>query len=136
MGCYLAPDETLKIESVAAALKKRPGVTKLLVAGDLNVKLSETEGDQRGEDIAAALVTEGLEDMSAHILLYQSSWCRDGKTWSMIQAGREVRSRTDYILGTDRCLFWNMSVRDPMHNSYDYMVLGCLHSNPLREHSR
>ena len=54
----------------------------------------------------------------------------------MIRAGREVRSRTDYILGKDFRLFWNVSVRDPRHNSDHYMVLGFLCSAPLREHSR
>ena len=54
----------------------------------------------------------------------------------MIRVGREVRSRTDYILGTDLCLVWNVSVRDPRHNSDHYMFLGCLRSAPLREHSR
>ena len=51
----------------------------------------------------------------------------------MIQAGREVRSRTDYILGTDHRLFWNVSVRYPRNNSDHYMILGCLHSASLRE---
>ena len=54
----------------------------------------------------------------------------------MVWAGREVRSRTDYILGMDRHLFWNFSVWDPRHNSDHYMVLGCLHIAPLREHAR
>ena len=54
----------------------------------------------------------------------------------MIREGREVRFRTDYILGTDCRLFGNVSVRDPTHNSDHYMVLGCLHSAPLREHAR
>ena len=54
----------------------------------------------------------------------------------MIREGREVRPRTDYILGTDCSLFGNVSVRDPMHNSDHYMVLGCLNSSPLREHAR
>ena len=58
--CYLAPDNTLTIESVVAALKERPCGAELLVAGDFNVKLSEPEGDWRGENIAAALATEGL----------------------------------------------------------------------------
>ena len=53
----------------------------------------------------------------------------------MVREGREVRSRTDYILGTDLRLFWNVSVRDPRHNSDHYMVLGYLRSAPLREHS-
>ena len=89
-----------------------------------------------GEDITAALATEGLEDMLAHFPPSQCSWCLEGRRWSMIRAGREVSSRTDYILGTDCHHFWNVSVRDPRHNSDHYMVLGCLRSIPLREHSR
>ena len=54
----------------------------------------------------------------------------------MIQEKREVRSRTDYILGTDRCLFGKISVRDHMHNSDHYLVLGCMHSAYLKEHMR
>ena len=53
VGCYLAPNKTSTIESVAAALKERPRGSELLVAGDSNINLSETEGDRRGEDIAA-----------------------------------------------------------------------------------
>ena len=51
----------------------------------------------------------------------------------MVRVGREVRSRTDYILGKYRCIFKNLAVRDPRHNSDHYLVLGCLHSSPLRE---
>ena len=101
MGCYLDPDKTRTIESVVDALKERSRGAELLVTGDFNVKLSEPEGDRRREDIAAALATEGLEDMSAQFLPRRRSCFRDGRTWSMIRAGREVRSRTDYILGTD-----------------------------------
>ena len=54
----------------------------------------------------------------------------------MIREGREVRSRTDYSLGTDFRFFGNVSFWDPRHNSDHYMVLGCLHSAPLREHTR
>ena len=54
----------------------------------------------------------------------------------MIREGKEVRSRTEYILGTYRRLFGDVSVQDPRHNSGHYMVLGCLHSTPLRENIR
>ena len=101
MGCYLSPDNTSRIESVVATLKERPWGAELLVAGDLNVKLSETEGDRMGEFTTVALATEGLEDVSAHFLLRRHSWCQNGRTWRMIRSGREMRSRTDYILGTD-----------------------------------
>ena len=47
-----------------------------------------------------------------------------------------MRSQTDYILGMDRRLFWNVSVRDPRHNSDHYMVMGCLRISPLREHTK
>ena len=39
--CYLAPDDTLTIESVVATLKERPRGSKLLVTGDFNVNLAE-----------------------------------------------------------------------------------------------
>ena len=48
--------------------------------------------------------------------------------------GKAVRSRTDYILGTDRSLFRNVAVRDPRYNSYHYMVMGLLRGGTGREH--
>ena len=69
VGCYLAPDDTSNIERVVEALKERPKGAELLVAGDMNTNLAEPKDDQRGEDIAADLATEGLEYMSAHFLL-------------------------------------------------------------------
>ena len=57
---------------------------------------------------------------------------RGGVLWN----GREVRSRTEYILGTDRRLFRNFAVQDPRHNSDHYMVLGCLPRAPLTDHKR
>ena len=48
IGCYLAPDYTSTIESVVAALKERPRVTALIVAGVLNTTLSDPEKNGRG----------------------------------------------------------------------------------------
>ena len=47
-----------------------------------------------------------------------------------------IRSRTDYLLGTDRSLFRNMAVRDPRHNSDHYMVVGQLRRGTAWEHVR
>ena len=69
VGCYLTPDDTSTIERVVEALNERPKGDELLVAGDFNADLAEQEGERRGEDIAAALATEGLEEMLAHLLL-------------------------------------------------------------------
>ena len=80
VGCYLAPDDTSTIESVVAALKERPRGAKLLVVGYFNVNLAEPEGGRRGEDISAAMATEGLEYMSEHFLPRRCSWCQDGRS--------------------------------------------------------
>ena len=55
-------------------------------------------------------------------------------TCSMVRTGKEVRYQTDYILGTDRCLFRDVTVWDPRHNSYHYLFIGCLSIYPPREH--
>ena len=136
VGCYLAPDNTLTIERVVEALKEYPKGEELMVVGCMNANLFEPEGDRREDDIAATMVTEGLEYMSAHFLLQRHPWFRAGRTWSMLRKGSEVQSWTDYIMGTDRRLFGNVSVRDPRHNSDHYMVPGCLHSASLTEHTR
>ena len=136
IGCYLYPDDTSTVDSVVAALKERPRGTALLVAVDLNTKLMEPENDQRGTDIAAELTAEGLEDMETYLLLRRNTWGRERRTWSMVREGKVVRSRTDYILGTDCRLFYNITVRDPRHNTDHYMVLGCLHSASEREHTK
>ena len=46
-----------------------------------------------------------------------------------------MRSRTDYILGSDSRLFQNVAVWDTRHNTHHYLVLGCLHRSGLTAHS-
>ena len=82
----------------------------MIVVGDFNTKLLGLEGYRREEEIVSTLAMKGLEDMSAHFLQRRRSWRRDGRTWCMIRAGREVRSRTDYIVGKDRRMFRNLPV--------------------------
>ena len=74
--------------------------------------------------------------MARHFFPREKRWCRDRQTWGMLRKGQEVRSRTDYILGTDRRLFSNVTVQEPRHNSDHYMVLDCLPSAPLLETNR
>ena len=53
----------------------------------------------------------------------------------MVREGRVVRSWTDYLLGTDRSLFRNVSVRDPGYNTDHYMLVGHLRSATARDHA-
>ena len=74
--------------------------------------------------------------MTAHFLPRKRPWGREHRTWSMVREGRVIRSRTDYLLGTNRSLFRNVAVRDPRHNSDHYMVVGYLRSETAREHAQ
>ena len=77
-----------------------------------------------------------LEDMAGqHFLPRRRACCQDRKTWLMRRQGRLVRSRTDYILGSDCRIFQNVALRDPMHNSDYFMVMGSLREASPREHS-
>ena len=98
MGCYLAPDDTLTIESVVAALMELPRGAELLVGGEFNVNLVEPEGDRMGEYIVAAMEKESLEDMSVHFLPHRRSWRRDGRTWSMLPQGGTVYVTQNHVM--------------------------------------
>ena len=135
IGCYLAPDDTETIERVVTALGYRPKGTALIVEGDLNTDLEDSESDRRGTEITTAMTEAGVEDMTAHFLPRKRSWGRERRTWSMVREGKVVRSRTEYLLGTDRSIFRNVSVQDPRHNTNHFMVVGCLHSSPKWEHT-
>ena len=124
------------MERIIEAIRSRPRVVELMVEGDFNVDLATPEGGRRAEAIAMSLATEGLEDMARHFLLRERRRCRDRRTWGVLRKRREVRSRTDYILGTDSRLFRNVAVQYFRHNSDHYMVLGCLPSASPMEHKR
>ena len=89
-----------------------------------------------GAEIAAAIMEAGLEDMAAHFLPRKRKWVRERRTWAMVRGGKAVRSRTDYILGTEHSLFRNVAIRDPRHNPDHYMVMGLLRGGTVREHIR
>ena len=79
--------------------------------------------------------TAGLEDMSTHSLLSSKHWAWERISWIMRRLGWEVKSHTDYILGTEIRLLRNISVRDPQHNSDHFIVLGCLRGAAHWEHT-
>ena len=122
VGAYIAPEDTETMERVVAAIRKKPRGAELMVAGDFNADIAAPEGNRRAEKTATDIATAGLEDMARHFLPRGRRWCRDRRTWDMQRKGQVVWSRTDYILGTDRRLFRNVSIRDPRHNSDHYMV--------------
>ena len=87
-GCYIYHDCTSTIKHVVAAIGQCPHLDALLVSGDFNIDLVTPEGDHRGEYIAGAIVTTGLEYMSAYFLPYRKSWEWYMGTWCMHLQGR------------------------------------------------
>ena len=73
--------------------------------------------------------------MTAHFLPRKRKWGRERRTWAMVRGGKAIRSRTDYILETDRSLFSNVAVRDPRYNLDHYMVVGLLRGGTVRNTS-
>ena len=134
--CYLAPDDAETIERIVAALGDKPRGTALIVTGELNMDLEDTENNRRGSEIAAAMTEVRLEDMMANVFPRKRKWRRERRTWSMVREGKLVRFQTDYLLGTDRSLFRNVSARYPRYNTDHFMVVGCLRSAPEQEHAR
>ena len=71
-----------------------------MVVGNFNTNLESPEGQSREEEIAVAMATARLKDMSMHFLPRRKPWSKDSRTWGMLRGGQKVRSRTNYILGT------------------------------------
>ena len=113
VGVYLSPEDTRTMERVSEAIRSKPRGAELLVAVDFKVDIAAPEGDWRVEDIETTLAREGLEDLARHFLPWETRWCWERSTWGMIRKGREVWSRTDYILGTDHRLLRNVAIWDP-----------------------
>ena len=68
VGAYVAPKDEVTMETVVAAIGRKPPGAELMVAGDFNVDIMEPEGNRRAENIATDLATAGLEDMAQHFM--------------------------------------------------------------------
>lgn len=98
VGAYIPPADLSTLEFVNRALDDLPQGQQPLLLGDLNVDLDDPR-DERAQSIAADLASYGFEDMSAHFR--QRRGFRHGTTWMQCRNDEMVRSRCDYILGTD-----------------------------------
>ena len=95
VGAYVAPEDDVTMETVVAAIGRKPPGTELMVAGDFNVDIMEPEGNRRAENIATDLATAGVEDMAHHFMPRRRQWSRDRRMWDMRRKGQVVRSWKD-----------------------------------------
>ena len=117
--CYLAPFKNTTIWYVVAAMVEWPRGAELIFLGELNVDLERTGGQRIDKEVAVAVVTMGHMYISTQFLPRRRAWNGYQWTWAVVKQGREMRSRTDYILGSDRQIFQNVAVQEPQHNSGD-----------------
>ena len=61
VGCYLSTNDAVTIEHIVAAIGQCPRGAEMLAERDFNTNLAVPEGSSDGEEIAAAIVTPGLE---------------------------------------------------------------------------
>ena len=59
VGAYVAPEEKVTMETVIAAIGRKPPGAELMVAGDFNMDILAREG-RRAENIATDLATAGV----------------------------------------------------------------------------
>ena len=86
VGAYVAPKDEGNMETVIAAIERKPPGAELMVAGDFNVDILAPEG-RRAENIATDLATVGVEDMAQHFMPRRRPWSRDRRTWHMPRHG-------------------------------------------------
>jgi hypothetical protein len=133
VGGYIPPNDMEAIGNIEAAFREAPRNTIILL-GDLNMDLVRPHND-RGMEIATMVANLGVEDIIQYFCQKQKH--RKGSTWRMQRGDRWIKSRCDYILGTDKRIFKKISVKEPRHFYSDHlMVVGVLTSRPIKENRR
>ena len=84
MGCYLALDNVSSVERISGSMEQLPLRAALMVAGDLNMNISDPEGVNWDKKNVAELADAGLEDMFCHFLLHRIPWKWYGRSWSTL----------------------------------------------------
>jgi len=135
VGAYVPPsdDDGTALEFVNQAMDGLPRGCQPLLLGDLNADLSNPR-DGRAQAVAADMASHALEDLLLHFR--QRRGFRHGATWRQRRNDELVSSRCDYILGRDRRILANVSVRNPRLFASDHLlVLGELRSESQQRHS-
>ena len=120
IGAYLPPTSLDDLPFFEEALARFHSYTNIIAAGDFNADITDLTLP-RNQAVAASFAAHGLFDLLAHYR--QRKRHRHLQTWYQVREGTLLRSRCDYILGTDRRLFENVGLRDPRSYSTDHLML-------------
>jgi hypothetical protein len=120
IGVYLPPSNLTSLPDFEEALTRFQTYKNITIMGDLNADINDLS-TLRNQTIATTLANHTLRDLLPHFK--QRQGFRHGTTWYQHREGETLRSRCDYILGTDRRLYQTMSLRDPRNYSTDHLML-------------
>ena len=133
IGVYLSPKHLNDVPFLVEALERFPNQSPL-VLGDLNVDLKKPHLN-RVNQVSSTLAAYGLEDILYHFR--QRPNFGHMKTWHQKRNGVTIRSRCDYILGTDRRLFHTARISNPRYFTTDhYMISADYMIQPTACHNR
>ena len=79
--CYIAPYDTVTMKLVVAAIDQCPCGAAIMVDREFNTNLEAPEVSIRKEEITAAIVTSGMEDMPVYFLPRCKSYAQDKRAW-------------------------------------------------------
>ena len=102
VGAYLPPSTLDHLPDFEQAMERFSNYPNVTVLGDFNANIYDL-ANLRNQTIANCFSNYGLLDLLAHFK--QRYRYRDHSTWFQVREGTLVKSRCDYILGTDRRLF-------------------------------
>ena len=125
VGAYMPPNDGPRMHCVEQALQAVPKGLELILMGSLNARLGDPR-DEREEELVMALVDRGLVNMTDYFLPRIQYWGAGGWIWSMQRDERQVTGRGDYILSTDRRIFFNAWIWETRHGTDHRLILAVL----------
>ena len=129
LKAYLPPSTIDHLPYLEKALNRVLGRDHI-VMGDLNADIRCLQNPQN-QQVADSLESFGLVRLLGHFI----KWLRFQhiRTWWQVRQEKILRSRSDYILGSDRCMFDTVVIRDLRNFASDHFSLrACLLRQPTR----
>ena len=117
VGAYLPPSTLEHLPDLEEALKRFKDPITL---GDLNMDLDKAR-ILWSQQMADLLSEYSLTDLVHHFR--QCCMLRNLNTWSRVWQGTVLRSRCDYIICIDQCLFNLIGIRDMRNLLSDHLTL-------------
>ena len=137
IGAYLTPQHLNDLPHVQRAFDRFTGSQHHpILMGDFNADVHDPTSE-RNREIAEFFALNGVSDLLPHFR--QRRHFRHKTTWFQHRYEPQphtIRSRCDYICGSDRRLFQKVSIRRPRYDTDHFMVSAVLLSSLPKSHKK